>query len=116
MHGGFAVAAEGILLRTWQLIRGEVLVFTLLIAAGAVACFTLWLLLKRGKLCHIQATSISGAVSHNIGQVIAAMFVVRTPMLLGTYLPVLIGVGMLVGSLTGIVTDRVLRSMHLTAE
>ena len=44
------------------------------------------------------------------------MFVVRTPMLLGTYLPVLIGVGMLVGSLTGIVTDRVLRSMHLTAE
>ena len=44
------------------------------------------------------------------------MFVVRTPMLLGTYLPVLIGVGMLVGSLTGIVTDRVLKSMHLTAE
>ena len=65
---------------------------------------------------HIQATSISGAVAHNIGQVIAAMFVVRTPMLLGTYLPVLIGVGMLVGSLTGIVTDRVLKSMHLTAE
>ena len=55
-------------------------------------------------------------MAHNIGQVIAAMFVVRTPMLLGTYLPVLIGIGMLVGSLTGIVTDRVLKSMHLTAE
>ena len=53
--------------------------------------------MKRAYLCKVQGTSVAGAVAHNIGQVIAAWFVVRTPMLMNSYLPALIGVGIIGG-------------------
>ena len=61
----------------------------------------------------MQGTSVAGAVAHNVGQVLTAFFIVRTPMLLNTYLPALIGVGIIVGCLTGIVTERVMKALHL---
>ena len=72
--------------------------------------------MKRGVLCKIQGTSVAGAVAHNTGQVIAAWFVVRTPMLMNTYLPALVGVGILVGCLTGIVTERVMKVLKVNSE
>ena len=90
-----------------------ILLFVILIAIGAAACFVLWFLMKRGTLCRIQGTSVAGAAAHNVGQVAAAFFIVRTPMLLNTYLPALIGVGIIVGCLTGIVTERVLKALKL---
>ena len=59
----------------------------------------------------VAGTSVAGAVSHNVGQMLAAFFIVRTPMLLNTYLPALIGVGIIVGCLTGIVTERVMKAL-----
>lgn len=114
--GILAIAAETVLILTRLQIKGQVLVFAILIAAGAIACFILWYLMKHGVLCNVQGTSVAGAVAHNTGQVIAAWFVVRTPMLMNTYLPALVGVGIIVGCLTGIVTDRVLKALKVHSE
>lgn len=111
--GILAIAAEAAMLATHPNPKGQVLLFVILIAAGAAACFVLCILMKRGTLCRIQGTSVAGAVSHNIGQILAAFFIVRTPMLLNTYLPALIGVGIIVGCLTGIVTERVMKALRL---
>ena len=111
-----AVAAEEVLLITRSPVKGQMLLFAILIGLGALACFVLWYLMKRGAMCKVQGTSVAGAVAHNIGQVVAAWFVVRTPMLMNTYLPVLVGVGIIVGCLTGIVTDRVLTALKLNSE
>ena len=111
--GILALAAEAVMLTTHPHPRGQILLFAILIAAGAAACFTLWLLIRRGTLCRIQGTSVAGAVAHNAGQVAAAFFIVRTPMLLNTYFPALIGVGIIVGCLTGIVTERVMKALRL---
>ncbi len=107
--GILAVAAEAALILTRKQLKGQVLTFAILIGVGAVICFTLWILMRRGVMCRVQGTSVAGAASHNVGQVIAAWFVVRTPMLLNTYLPALVGVGILVGCLTGIVAERVMK-------
>jgi len=107
--GILAVAAEAALILTRKQLKGQVLTFAILIGVGAVICFTLWILMRRGVMCRVQGTSVTGAAAHNVGQVIAAWFVVRTPMLLNTYLPALVGVGILVGCLTGIVAERVMK-------
>lgn len=114
--GILAIAAEAVLILTRPQLKGQVLLFAILIGAGVLACFVLWYLMKRGVLCKVQGTSVAGAVAHNTGQVIAAWFVVRTPMLMNTYLPALVGVGIIVGCLTGIVTDRVLKALKVHSE
>ncbi len=111
--GALAIAAEAALIITRGPLKGQTLLFAILIGVGALACFVLFWLMKRGVLCQIQGTSVAGAVAHNTGQVIAAWFVVRTPMLMNTYLPALVGVGIIVGCLTGIVTDRVFRALKI---
>ena len=111
--GAVAVIAEAVLLAGHPNPKGQVLLFAILIAAGCAACFTIGFLIKRGTLCKVQGTSVAGAVAHNVGQVLTAFFIVRTPMLLNTYLPALIGVGIIVGCLTGIVTERVMKALHL---
>ena len=110
--GILAAAAEVLLIVNRPVLKGQVLLFAILIGIGAAGCFIIWFLIRRGVLCKVQGTSVAGAVAHNTGQVIAAWFVVRTPMLLNTYLPALIGVGIIVGCLTGIVTDRVLKALR----
>ena len=111
--GFLAVAAEVILVVSRPALKGQILLFAILIGVGAAGCFVIWFLIRKGILCKVQGTSIAGAVAHNIGQVIAAWFVVRTPMLLNTYLPVLIGAGIIMGCLTGIVTERVLKALKV---
>ena len=114
--GILAVAAEAVMLAGHPNPRGQILLFVILITVGAAACFILWYLMKRGTICKVQGTSVAGAVAHNAGQVIAAYFIVRTPMLLNTYLPALVGIGIIVGCLTGIVTERVMKALRLKPE
>ena len=114
--GVTALAAETVLLTSHPNPRGQVLLFVILIAVGAAACFILVFLIRKGFLCRVQGTSVAGAAAHNIGQVLAAFFIVRTPMLLNTYLPALIGVGVIVGCMTGIVTERVMKALKIPAE
>ena len=111
-----ALAAVAVLIFSRPVLKGQILLFTVLTGLGAAGCFVIWFLIRKGVLCRVQGTSIAGAAAHNVGQVIAAWFVVRTPMLLNTYLPILIGAGIIVGSLTGIVTERVMKALKLKTE
>ncbi len=114
--GFAALVAEVILITCRQSLKGQILLFAILTGVGAAGCFVIWFLIRRGVLCRVQGTSVAGAVAHNVGQVTAAWFVVRTPMLLNTYLPVLIGAGIIVGCLTGIVTERVMKALKISPE
>ena len=105
-----AVAADTVLLiqqRLWVVI---------LIGIACIACLAAWIAIRKGSIRGVPGTSIAGAIAHNIGQVLAASAVLRTPQLMTTYLPVLIGVGAAVGSLTGIVAERVFRALHINPE
>jgi len=68
--------------------------------------------MKRKRIAGAVGTSLAGAVAHNVGQMVVAGAVLRTPQLLYTYLPVLIGIGAAVGCLTGIIAQRVLHVMR----
>ena len=114
--GLMAAAAEAILLIQNPHPKGQRLWYVILIGIACCACFAAWAAIRKGKIRGVPGTSIAGAVAHNIGQVLAASAVLRTPQLLTTYLPVLIGVGAAVGSLTGIVAERVFRALHLNPE
>ena len=97
-------------------LRGQRLWYTVLIAAAFLACVLFYAAIRKGKIRGVPGTSVAGAVAHNIGQVRTAAAVLRTPQLLSFYLPVLIGVGAAVGSLTGIVAERVFQALRLHPE
>lgn len=111
-----AAASEAVLLIRNPSPKGQRLAFVTLIGIACAGCFCIWIGIRKGKIRGIPATSIAGAMAHNIGQVLAASAVLRTPQLMTTYLPVLIGIGAAVGTLTGIVAERVFRAMHLHPE
>lgn len=65
----------------------------------SVAVIILLLLLFKSRLSYVTA-SISGAIAHNVGQIIAASFVMGMDMIF-YYLPVLIVSGIVMGIVTG---------------
>ncbi len=90
---------------------GTRLWIVILIALAAVTALAVFFAIRKGKISGITGTSLAGAVFHNVGQVLAASVILRTPRLLVTYLPFLVGIGAAVGCLTGIVTERVLKAL-----
>ena len=90
---------------------GTRLWIVILIALAAVAALAVFFAIRKGKISGITGTSLAGAVFHNVGQVLAASVILRTPRLLVTYLPFLVGIGAAVGCLTGIVTERVMKAL-----
>jgi uncharacterized membrane protein len=111
-----AAAAETVLLIQNPHPKGQRLWCVILIGIACIACIAAFIAIRKGKIRGVPGTSIAGAIAHNIGQVLAASAVLRTPQLLTTYLPVLIGVGAAVGTLTGIVAERVFRAMHINPD
>ena len=75
--------------------------------AGALCSFCLMLFLRKIKCFSIVGVSIGGGVFHNIGQILAAVFVVDT-FAPAFYLPFLIIAGAVTGFLIGIVALRLL--------
>ena len=114
--GILAAGAETVLLIQNPHPGGQRLWIVILIAAACAACFAAWIMIRKGKIRGVPGTSIAGAIAHNIGQILAASALLRTPQLLSTYLPVLIGAGAAVGTLTGIVAERVFRALHINQE
>ncbi len=57
-------------------------------------------------------TSVSGAVCFNIGQVLMAVWMLHTPQLIFSYLPVLMISGVITGVLTGFVAKLVMRHLR----
>ena len=93
--------------------RGQLLWCMILIAMACLAAIAAFVSIGRRPEYGVLGTSLAGAVAHNIGQILAASAMLRTPQLLYTYLPVLVGIGAVVGCLTGIVAQRVFKALRV---
>ena len=65
----------------------------------AVIAILIWV--SRNKM-PVISLSVVGAIFHNIGQIIVAIIILRSPHLFMLYLPVLLVAGVVMGTLTGI--------------
>ena len=110
--GILAAASDLALLWRIRIPRGQMLWCVILTGAACCAGIAGFLIMKRKRIAGVVGTSLAGAVAHNVGQMVVAGAVLRTPQLLYTYLPVLIGIGAAVGCLTGIIAQRVLHVMR----
>ncbi len=93
--------------------RGQLLWCMILIALACLAAVAAFVIIGKRPEYGVLGTSLAGAVAHNIGQILAASAMLRTPQLLYTYLPVLVGIGAVVGCLTGIVAQRVFKALRV---
>ena len=108
-----AAAADIFLLIRTPHPQGQRLLIVILIALACIAAVAVYILIRRGKIRGVTGTSLAGAVSHNIGQILVASIVMHSPLLLTTYLPILAGIGAAVGCLTGIITERVFKALRV---
>ncbi|MBQ6287735.1 MAG: Gx transporter family protein [Clostridia bacterium] len=106
-------AAEIYLLNKNRNPQGEMLITVILIGLAFIAGIVVLVLTYKRIVTPVMGTSLAGAVTHNIGQVLMACVVMNNTRLLISYLPALIGIGAAVGCLTGVVTDRVLTALKL---
>ena len=88
--------------------NASALLFSLM--GGVLAMLTM-IVLRRVRGLSVYGVSIAGAAAHNIGQICAAIVVLGGTAVLG-YLPVLLGVSLLTGSLTGFVASLLFRAMR----
>lgn len=76
--------------------------------AGALVSFLVMLLLKMTKKFSLVGVSVAGGVFHNLGQIIAAVFLMENGSVM-YYFPVLMVAGVLTGMLIGVGSREVLR-------
>ena len=88
------------------LLFGSVLSLAFSLAGGLLSFFVM-ALLKYTKKFHPAAVSAAGGFSHNLGQLIAAAFLVQN-LALVYYLPVLLFFGLLTGLMIGIICQEIL--------
>ena len=75
--------------------------------AGGMFCYCMMLLLRKLLKPHqLWLGSVFGAMSHNIGQLFAAMIIMKTTVV-WLYLPALLAVSVLTGALTGLAAQFV---------
>ena len=86
------------------------LLFSLL---GGAAALAMMMLLSRGRRLSIYCVSIGGAAAHNCGQVAAAVWTLGNTAPL-YYLPVLLGVSLGTGTLTGVIAAGLFRGLAHT--
>jgi uncharacterized membrane protein len=110
-----AAASDAMLLIRNPHPRGQMLWCVILIALACLAALAASFIIGRRPDFAVLGTSLAGAVAHNIGQILAASAMLRTPQLLYTYLPVLVGIGAVVGTLTGLVAQRVFVALRVDA-
>ncbi len=76
--------------------------------AGGLLSWLMMTLLKRSKLFSQVGVSIVGGISHNIGQIVIAIFVVENINII-YYLPVLLISGVITGALIGILGSMIIK-------
>lgn len=105
-----SLAGAAFLLLRGTKLRGDMLWCAILLGLAALAGIGAYLYIRRHPDNGVVSTSMAGAVAFNIGQTLMAVYIVRLPtQLLYTYMPFLVGMGAVVGCLTGIVSRRVFR-------
>ena len=87
--------------------NASALLFSLM---GGIGAMLVMIALRRVRGLSVYGVSIAGAAAHNIGPIGAAMIVLGGTAVLG-YLPVLLGVSLLTGTLTGFVASLLFRAM-----
>lgn len=95
--------------------NASALLFSLL---GGLFAMLVMIVLRRSGRLSVYGVSIGGAAAHNIGQIGAAMIALGSPMVLG-YLPWLLAISLLTGTLTGFVVSllfRALKNIDFTPE
>ena len=78
--------------------------------AGAILSLFVMIILKKSKIFSTVLVSVFGAISHNIGQITVAIFVLETSELL-YYLPVLIITGTISGALLGLIGATIVKKL-----
>lgn len=79
------------------------------LAGGMLSLLVMVLLKKTGRFS-VGGVSIAGGISHNIGQILVAVFVVETASI-AYYLPVLLIAGTITGFLIGIISSEILKRL-----
>lgn len=102
-----AISLARILLSGFLFGNGISILYSL---CGGLLSFAVMCLMLRAKGFSMTGVSIAGGVSHNIGQILCAAFIVRSAKLLW-YLPVLIIAGVIAGFLMGILFSAVRRAL-----
>ncbi len=74
---------------------------------GGLLAMVVMIALRKWRKLSVYGVSLGGAAAHNIGQMAAACIVLGNPMVLG-YLPFLLAVSLVTGTLTGFVTALLL--------
>ncbi|MFV0239493.1 MAG: Gx transporter family protein, partial [Lacrimispora sphenoides] len=74
--------------------------------AGGLLSIVLMIVSKYTKKLSIIGVSIVGAVTHNIGQIIMAVFLLNTPQI-AYYLPILMIVGVFTGICNGFIAKKI---------
>lgn len=80
------------------------------LAGGALSLLAM-VLLRRVTGVSIIGVSALGAVFFNVGQILMAVWMLNTPQLMVTYLPVLLVSGVVTGVLTGMVAQMVMKHL-----
>ena len=75
--------------------------------SGGILSYLIMLLLKNIKGFSIVGISIAGGVSHNIGQILAAILIIKNSKIV-YYLPPLMIAGIITGALIGFLAKRIL--------
>ena len=78
---------------------------------GGLLSFAVMVLCRRIKGLSTISVSVAGGISHNIGQILVAVFVVKNLNLL-FYLPVLMIAGIITGLLIGLVAGLIIPSVR----
>ncbi|MCR4672006.1 MAG: Gx transporter family protein [Lachnospiraceae bacterium] len=103
----FAVSVIRIILISVTFGNIAALVYSL---AGGILSYFVMLAISRIKGFSPVGVSVAGGVSHNLGQLIAAMLVIES-LSLSYYLPVLMIAGVITGLLIGLVAKPVIAAM-----
>ena len=105
---------EAILINILRVLLVSVLFGTVLSllysVAGAILSLFVMIILKKSKIFSTVLVSVFGAISHNIGQITVAIFVLETSELL-YYLPVLLITGTISGLLLGLIGATVVKKL-----
>lgn len=80
--------------------------------AGAIISIVMMYLFKKIKLFSIIGISIIGSISHSVGQVLVAIFVINIKMIY--YLPILLIISIPTGILVGIISQELIKYIKET--
>ena len=106
---GFAIQIARVLLAGFMFGSLSTIIYSL---AGGILSFAVIILLKKINLFSIRGVSVAGGTAHNIGQLLAASFIVRTNVF-SFYIPYLLISSIITGFLIGITGSIIIKRVKL---